>query len=60
MRTPPGVSTADFAAAIKEFQAAIGQDWVFTDDATVDLYRDAYSPMWGEGTEKVASPHMGE
>ena len=55
MRTPPGVSPADFAAAIREFQAAVGPEWVFTDEATVDLYKDAYSPMWGEASEKVAS-----
>ena len=55
MRTPPGVSAADFAAAIREFQAAIGADYVFTDEATVDLYKDAYSPMWGEASERVAS-----
>jgi 4-cresol dehydrogenase (hydroxylating) len=55
MRTPPGVSAPDFAAAVREFEAAIGKDWVFTSDADVDLYRDAYSPYWGEPEEKIAS-----
>jgi (+)-pinoresinol hydroxylase len=55
MRTPPGVSAADFATAIKEFENAVGKEWVFTSDADVDLYRDAYSPYWGEPEEKIAS-----
>ncbi len=55
MRTPPGVSATDFAAAVAEFERAVGKEWVFTSDADVDLYRDAYSPYWGEPEEKIAS-----
>jgi len=55
MRYPPGVSQSDFDRAVVEFRAAIGEQWVFTDEADVDLYRDAYSPMWGEGEEKIPS-----
>ena len=55
MRTPPGVSPADFAQAIGQFQAAVGKDWVFTSDDDLDLYKDAYSPFWGEPEEKIAS-----
>ena len=55
MRTPPGVSAADFEIAVEEFEGAVGKDWVFTSDADVDLYRDAYSPYWGEPEEKIAS-----
>ena len=55
MRTPPGVSATDFATAVREFEGAVGKDWVFTSDADVDLYRDAYSPYWGEPEEKIAS-----
>ena len=55
MRTPPGVSAADFAAAVREFESAVGKDWVFTNDDDVNLYRDAYSPYWGEPEEKIAS-----
>jgi len=55
MRIPPGVSSADFEAAIQAFQAAVGAEWVFTRDEDVDLYRDAYSPYWGEPEEKIAS-----
>ena len=55
MRIPPGVSQADFAAALAEFAAAVGKDWVFTADEDVDLYRDAYTPFYGEPEERVAS-----
>ena len=55
MRTPPGVGPADFAEAIGQFQAAVGKDWVFTSDEDLDLYKDAYSPFWGEPEEKIAS-----
>jgi FAD/FMN-containing dehydrogenase len=55
MRYPPGVSQNDFDRAVNQFEAAIGSDWVFTDEADVDLYRDAYSPLWGEEEEKIPS-----
>ena len=55
MRTPPGVSAADFAAAIAEFTQACGKDWVFTQDQDVDLYRDAFSPFLGEPEERTAA-----
>jgi (+)-pinoresinol hydroxylase len=55
MRTPPGLTSADFTRAIAEFKQAVGNDWVYTEDADLDLYRDAYSPLWGEGEEKIAS-----
>ena len=55
MRTPPGVSTADFEKAIKQFSDALGSQWVFTSDDDVNTYRDAYSPFWGETSERIAS-----
>jgi 4-cresol dehydrogenase (hydroxylating) len=55
MRTPPGVSEHDFADALRQFEAAIGKEWVFTSDEDVALYRDAYSPYWGEPEERLAS-----
>ena len=55
MRTPPGVSEADFSSAIEGFAGAVGKQWVFTSDEDVSTYRDAYSPLWGEPGEKVAS-----
>ena len=55
MRTPPGVSASDFGTALRELEGAIGKEWVFSADADVDLYRDAYSPFWGEPDERVPS-----
>ena len=55
MKVPPGVSASDFAAAIKEFEEAVGKEWVFTSDEDVALYSDAYSPFMGEPEERVAS-----
>ncbi len=52
---PAGVSATEFAAAIRKFQTALGAEWVFTSDADVALYRDAYSPLWGQPEELVAS-----
>jgi len=55
MNPPPGVTARDFAAALGEFEAAVGRGWVFTSEDDVALYKDAYSPFWGEPEEKVAS-----
>ena len=64
MRVPQGVSPGDFAEAIRQFQAAVGPEWVFTTDEDVDLYRDAYSPFYGEPEERIPSaavaPHSVE
>ena len=64
MRVPPGISQSDFASAVTQFQAAVGKEWVFTSDEDLDLYRDAYSPYWGEPEERIASaavaPHSVE
>jgi 4-cresol dehydrogenase (hydroxylating) len=49
------VSEADFAAALKQFEAAIGKEWVFTSDEDVDLYRDSFSPFWHEAEDSVPS-----
>jgi (+)-pinoresinol hydroxylase len=55
MAIPSGVSDRDFTAALNEFRAAVGDEWVFTSEEDVALYRDAYSPFWGEPEERVAS-----
>ena len=55
MRTPPGVSPEDYARALTEFAGAVGPEWVFTSDADLDLYRDAYSPFMNEPEERIAS-----
>src|SRR5271170_2110619 len=55
MKVPPGVSEKDFGEAIAQFEEAVGKEWVFTSDEDVALYRDAYSPFFGEPEERVAS-----
>ena len=55
MAVPPGVSERDFAKALEEFANAVGQEWVYTSDEDVKLYRDAYSPFYGEKEDRVAS-----
>src|SRR5512147_1485979 len=52
---PPGVSRADFNKVLTAWRGAVGNDWVFTAEQDVALYRDAYSPYWGEPEERVAS-----
>jgi 4-cresol dehydrogenase (hydroxylating) len=42
---PPGVSSANFAAACREFAAAVGAEWVLTSDEDLAPYRDHYSPV---------------
>jgi 4-cresol dehydrogenase (hydroxylating) len=55
MALPPGVSERNFQRALDRFASAVGSQWVFTSDEDVALYRDAYSPLWSEAEEKVAS-----
>ena len=55
MRTPPGVEESEFRAALGKFARIVGERWVFTADEDVDLYRDAYSPLWGEEEDLTAS-----
>jgi FAD/FMN-containing dehydrogenase len=52
---PPGLSERDFTAALRRIEEVVGADWVFSRDEDVALYRDAYSPLWGEPEERVAS-----
>lgn len=52
---PPGITGNRFADAIKQFQGIVGKDWVFTSDEDVALYKDAYSPFWGEKEEILVS-----
>ena len=55
VKPPPGVSPADFAQAIRQWQGVVGADWVFTSSEDLDTYRDSYSPLYGEAAERVAS-----
>jgi 4-cresol dehydrogenase (hydroxylating) len=55
MAIPPGVSQRDWNAALEQFKQAVGAAWVFTGDEDIELYRDAYSPLWGEPEERLVS-----
>ncbi|MCP5144552.1 MAG: FAD-binding oxidoreductase [Gammaproteobacteria bacterium] len=55
MSLPPGVTERDFNLALRQFELAVGREWVFTSDEDVALYRDAYSPFWNEPEDRVAS-----
>ncbi|MFV0481187.1 MAG: FAD-dependent oxidoreductase [Campylobacteraceae bacterium] len=55
MLLPTNVSKKDFDAAINEFKKAIGEEWVFTSEEDVFLYRDAYSAHWDEPEETIPS-----
>src|SRR5258706_1757637 len=55
MALPPGVAQRDFSRALHEFPNALGREWVFTSDEDLKLYRDAYSPFYGEADDRVAS-----
>ncbi len=55
MAVPPGVSEQDFDRALSEFENAVGEQWVFTSDEDIDLYRDAYSIYKGEPEDRTAS-----
>ena len=55
MILPPGIGQREFSEAIRQFGDALGKQWVFTSDEDLALYRDAYSPFWGEEQERMAS-----
>jgi len=44
-----------FAEAIAGFETAVGRQWVYTSEEDVELYKDAYSPFWGEPEERLVS-----
>ena len=50
---PPGLSERDFQTALRELERVVGSEWLFASDEDVLLYRDGYSPLWGEGEERL-------
>ena len=54
-KPPPGIAEGDFQAALRELEAVVGRDWLFKSEEDVALYKDGYSPLWGEPEERVAS-----
>jgi 4-cresol dehydrogenase (hydroxylating) len=55
MALPPNVSASDFNAALAAWRKVVGVEWVFSSPEDVALYRDAYSALYGEPDERVAS-----
>ena len=55
MAVQPGMRQRDFQRALERFAAVVGKEWVFQSDEDISLYTDAYSPLWSESAEKVAS-----
>lgn len=55
MRTPPGISPSNFAAALQDFAGVVGNEWVFSSEEDLELYRDAYSPLHGTDEDRKAS-----
>ena len=53
MALPPNLSQQEFNNALAEFRQAVGNDWVFSSDEDVALYRDSYSIYWGEEEERI-------
>lgn len=46
---PEGVSASAFNAALDEMRAIVGPQWVFVEQLPISSYRDAYSPLPGDG-----------
>ena len=55
MKLPANVNQAEFTAALKAFMRVVGEEWLFTSDEDLELYRDSYSILWGEAGEYTAS-----
>jgi FAD/FMN-containing dehydrogenase len=56
---PPGVSADNFAAAIAEFETAVGKDWVLTSDEDIHPYRDHFSYIKDQPNELIPSAAVG-
>src|SRR6476646_8699669 len=55
MPVPPGLDDKTFQRALTRFKSVTGEQWVFASSEDLGLYKDAYSPLWNEQDEKVAS-----
>jgi len=56
---PPNVSQETFSAAIREFQAAVGSEWVFTSDEDLHPFRDHFSYIKDQPNELIPSAAVG-
>lgn len=55
MILPNKVSKENFLKALKELEKVLDKKWIFTTKEDLDLYRDAYSPVWDEANEPIPS-----
>ena len=56
---PPGVSAEHFGAALKQFEAAVGKEWVFTDEEDLFPYRDPFSLIKDQPNELIPAAAVG-
>jgi 4-cresol dehydrogenase (hydroxylating) len=56
---PPGVSQANFDAAIGQFKQAVGEEWVFTSDEDLHPYRDHFSYIKDQPNELIPGAAVG-
>lgn len=54
-RLAPGILREVFATALARFRDAVGNPWVFTATADLELYRDAYSAFRVEPEDRFCS-----
>ncbi|GAB5486980.1 MAG: hypothetical protein Pars2KO_05500 [Parasphingorhabdus sp.] len=55
MRAPQGMNEGAFRTALNEFANVVGEKWVFSEEEDMRLYRDSYSPRYGEPNDLWAS-----
>ena len=55
MTMPPGLSESQFDDALNEFRGVVGNDWVFTIEEHIEMYRDTSSPLTALGEQAIPS-----
>jgi 4-cresol dehydrogenase (hydroxylating) len=49
------MTETDFNAALAHIASIVGKEWVYTDQDTLNTYRDSYSPFWDQPEERLVS-----
>ena len=52
---PPGIDQSSLSQALQECRDVVGDEWVFSSEQDVVLYRDAYTPFWDEEQDPLPS-----
>ena len=55
MKSAPPIDPTLFQEFLNRIGDSIGEQWVYHSESEVGLYRDAYSPKWGEAGELLPS-----